>query len=179
MEPESSSPYSQVPATSPYPEPTPSSPQNPSHFLTIHLNIILPSTVGSPQWSPFLRFPHQNPVHTSPLPHKTALIHFNIIPTRILRTQKALLIWHSSALKPHQNLTYSSLTKRQKLMALTPMLYITTSIWLWSCLFYEAVCPEPVQAQNHIQCLSSETYILKNPSRNMTPDTLSVAPSFV
>ena len=29
MEPESSLPYSQVPATSPYPEPTPSSPQNP------------------------------------------------------------------------------------------------------------------------------------------------------
>ena len=29
MEPESSSPYSQVPANCPYPEPTPSSPQNP------------------------------------------------------------------------------------------------------------------------------------------------------
>jgi hypothetical protein len=24
---------------------------------------------GSPQWSPSLRFPHQNPVHTSHLPH--------------------------------------------------------------------------------------------------------------
>ena len=29
MEPESSVPYSQVPDTSPYPEPTPSSPNNP------------------------------------------------------------------------------------------------------------------------------------------------------
>ena len=29
MEPESSLPYSQVPATCPYPEPTPPSPQNP------------------------------------------------------------------------------------------------------------------------------------------------------
>ena len=44
-------------------------PTTPSHFLKIHLNIILPSTSGSPQWSLSFRFPHQNPVHTSPLPH--------------------------------------------------------------------------------------------------------------
>jgi len=40
-----------------------------SHFLKIRLNVILPSTPGSPKWSLTLRFPHQNPVYSSPLPH--------------------------------------------------------------------------------------------------------------
>ena len=34
------------------------------YFLKIHLNIILPSMPGYLQWSPSLRFPHQNPVST-------------------------------------------------------------------------------------------------------------------
>ena len=40
-----------------------------SYFLKIQLNIILPSTPGSPKWSLSLSSPHQNPVYASPLPH--------------------------------------------------------------------------------------------------------------
>ena len=44
-------------------------PTAPSHFLKIHLDIILPSTSWSPQWYLSFRFPHQNLVHTSSFLH--------------------------------------------------------------------------------------------------------------
>ena len=44
-------------------------PTTPSDLLNIHLNIILPSTSWSPQWSLSFSFPHQNLVHTSPFLH--------------------------------------------------------------------------------------------------------------
>jgi hypothetical protein len=44
MEPEGSLPYSQLPATCPYPELTLSSPLTPSNFLKINLNIGCPTT---------------------------------------------------------------------------------------------------------------------------------------
>jgi hypothetical protein len=47
-----------------HPEPT-----TPSNPLKMHLNIILPSTSGSPQWFLSLRFPHQHLVHNCLLPH--------------------------------------------------------------------------------------------------------------
>jgi hypothetical protein len=46
MEPEGSLPYSQVPATRPYPEPTLSTPHEPSNFMKVlssHLRLGLPN----------------------------------------------------------------------------------------------------------------------------------------
>ena len=40
-----------------------------SHLLEIHPNIIHPFTPRSPQWSPSLRFPHQDPIHPPLLTH--------------------------------------------------------------------------------------------------------------
>jgi len=55
--------------TCPYPEPAHTVHAPPSHFLKIHLSVILPSTPRSSKWSFSLRFLHQNPVYTHPLPH--------------------------------------------------------------------------------------------------------------
>jgi hypothetical protein len=65
MEPGRSLPHLQEPATCPYLEPAQFSPCPHSNVFKINFNIILPSTSGSPKWSPSLRSPHQNPACSS------------------------------------------------------------------------------------------------------------------
>ena len=53
-----------------------------SHLLEIHPNIIHPSAPRSPQWSPSLQFPHQDPIHPSPhpyAPHAQPISFFSIL----------------------------------------------------------------------------------------------------
>jgi hypothetical protein len=55
-------------------------PTTPSNFLNINLNIILPSTSGSPQQPLSLRLPHQQPLHSSFLTHTRHMILIHTIP---------------------------------------------------------------------------------------------------
>ena len=95
-------------ATFSYPEPAQSSPYLTSHFLKIHLNIILSSTPGSPQWSLSLRFPHQNSVHASPLPH-----------TRYMPCPSHYTRFHSYINKTKSYLIYAILKRYTKLLFVT------------------------------------------------------------
>ena len=76
MEPEGPLPHLQESATCPYSKPDQSSPCTPQmHFQKNHLNIIIPSMPGSSKWSLYLRFSHQNPVCTYPLPPMCYMLH--------------------------------------------------------------------------------------------------------
>jgi hypothetical protein len=57
-----------------------------SYFLKIYLNIILPSMPGFYKWSISLRFPHQNPVYASLLPHTRYMPRYLILLGLITQT---------------------------------------------------------------------------------------------
>jgi hypothetical protein len=62
---------------------------------------------GSPQWSLSLRFPHQNPVYTSPLPH----VHYMPCPSHSKMTTQISLVLDEVLMLPDSRLALSSISR--------------------------------------------------------------------
>jgi hypothetical protein len=76
-----------------------------SHLLQTHPNIIHPSTPRSPQWSPSLRFPHQDPIHLPVLTHTLHMPspshrHHSITITNFIITFICLTVCFVTSLRP-------------------------------------------------------------------------------
>jgi hypothetical protein len=84
-----------------------------SHFLKTHPNIILPSTPESPQWTLSLRFPHQNHMHATLLPH----------PRYIPRPSHSSRFYH-----PHNIGWWIQITKDSKVLRVIKWLQKETNL---------------------------------------------------
>jgi len=108
------------------PSPHPYAPHaQPISFFSIRPNIIRPSTPRSPQCSPSLRFPHQEPIHPSPhpyAPYAQPISFFSIRPNIIHPSTPRSPQWSPSLRFPHQDPIHPLLLTHTRHMP-SPSLY--------------------------------------------------------
>jgi hypothetical protein len=104
-----------------------------SHFPKIHLNIILLSTPGSPNWSPSLTFPHQTSVYNHPFPiFATCFAHLILdFITRTILDEEYRSLSSSLCGFLHSVVTSSSLGPNILLIPYFPVpsAYVPSSMW--------------------------------------------------
>jgi len=109
-----------------------------SHFLKILSNIIPPSTPGYSKWSLSLRFPHQNPVYTSPYAlHAPPISFFSIFITQTIFGEQYRSLSSSVCSFLHSPVTSSLLGAN--------ILYIV----LYTLIFWIANCKTKDSAPNN------------------------------
>ena len=87
-----------------------------SHPLEILSNIIHPSTPRSPQWSPSLRFPHQDPIHPLSSPIRATCPAHLILLDFITRTILGEVSIFSQSSLAHFLLSYAKSPHKQTLI---------------------------------------------------------------
>ena len=113
----------QLPAICPYPEPDQYCPCLPSYFFKVHSNTTHPSTPRSSKWSLSLRFPHQNPVCISSLPHTC----YQLCPSHASRFGHPNNLW--SAVQLMKVLTMQSSLLPWYLVHFTSSIFLSALFW--------------------------------------------------
>ena len=163
METEVSLPHLQVPAA--YPTLSQINPAHASKYLNIHVNIIHPSTPRSSKWSLPLRFPHQNPVFTSPLHHTCYMSR----PSHSSRFDHRNNIWWAVQIILHSPVTSSLLIQilPSAPYSQTPSTFSRPSMWDQVSHPYKATCKSIVV---YFLFLSSYFWIANWKTKDFAPN---------
>ena len=127
-----------------------------SHLLEIHPNIIHPSTPSSPQWSSFLWFPHQDPIHplSSPI-RATCPSHLKyLIGFKYYKQTNEYIDNYPTRCNTKQSIYYSASSLYMFRVSNTPIIRNTQncnySLRYWSCILCSYLPPTLPSSPGHV-----------------------------